>query len=108
MPPRPLRSDLRGAVHGDWHCPTNLTRYTPCVQQVNLVKVTEGGDMPPRVKGPIQDAMLTVRLFKPELQAIRKAAKTAGKSIAEYVRQSCLERAKRIFAKQGRDHHAEP
>jgi uncharacterized protein (DUF1778 family) len=42
-----------------------------------------------------QDKTLSIRLYSHELQTIKIAAKRLGISLADYVRDSCIARAKR-------------
>jgi uncharacterized protein (DUF1778 family) len=46
-----------------------------------------------RSEVPRQTAVLNVRMYPEELDAIRKAAKRAGQSIADWVRANLLRRA---------------
>jgi uncharacterized protein (DUF1778 family) len=43
----------------------------------------------------VQDATLSIRLYSDELNTIKKAAKTAGKTLAEAVREVMLAWSKR-------------
>lgn len=52
------------------------------------------GHMPLR-NAKIQDATLSIRLYSDELATIKKAAKTAGKTLAEWVREVTAKAAKR-------------
>ena len=47
----------------------------------------------------IQDATLTIRLYSTELTNIKKAAKTADKTVAEFVRDTMLKKARRVLLK---------
>ena len=47
-----------------------------------------------RSEVPRQTAVLNVRMYPDELDSIRKAAKSAGKSIADWVRENLLRKAK--------------
>lgn len=44
---------------------------------------------------PRQTAVLNVRMYPQELEQIRKAARSAGKSIAEWVRENLLQKSKK-------------
>lgn len=56
--------------------------------------------MPLRTKVPVQNATLSIRLFAHELKTIKKAAKKQGfKKMAEFVRDTLLDRAKRVLGK---------
>ena len=46
-----------------------------------------------------QDATLTIRLYSTELTDIKKAAKTADKTVAEFVRDTMLKKATRLLGK---------
>ena len=48
-----------------------------------------------RAEVPRQDVLLTCRMYRRELETIKKAAKNAGKSVSDWVRESLLLRAKR-------------
>lgn len=47
----------------------------------------------------VQDATLSIRLYSNELDTYKKAAKNAGKSLAEYVRDVLNASAKRLSKK---------
>jgi uncharacterized protein (DUF1778 family) len=47
-----------------------------------------------RSEVPRQTAVLNVRMYPEELEFIRKAAKGAGKSIADWVRENLLRKAR--------------
>jgi len=50
----------------------------------------------PRPRNHIsQDATLSIRLYRTELEAVKKAAENAGKSIAEYVRERIVPKIKK-------------
>jgi uncharacterized protein (DUF1778 family) len=50
----------------------------------------------PRTRAPIQTATLTIRCYADEKKIVRKAAKTLGISLAEYIRTTLIARAKRL------------
>lgn len=53
--------------------------------------------MAKKTKPKKQDAVLSIRLYSHELQAIKKAAKLTNRSVSEWVTDKCVAAAKRSF-----------
>jgi hypothetical protein len=65
---------------------------------MSCVMVLPFGTVPlmPRPRNHLsQDATLSIRLYRTELEAVKKAAENAGKSIADYVRDRVVPKSKK-------------